>query len=477
MLMNTESHRWEGKWFLPGSSDRHFGTLEFDPTNGAKLRILAKPFSPVFESGIGKSKFDNKTPVITKKLNPGEHDAIYGEAEGKRITLLRAFNVSARSRSGDQLFHEEALYDAKVIIVGAHIPQIDEPIIARAHVSIDHLHNWLGGPTLLSVERHEELKSGLYDDLIMVPGNWPEGPPDSARLKDGTTITPYPRLLSPSLMWSAFEYEAKASEYHLLEITPGESLSLTDLKSFINRLSSLVSLGMDQQCSANHVQIEITGNPTPIKAYLLDRRHHPPASKETKREHLRTNFTCTNNNFRKLVERWFSIYELHSPPLGMLHSLRNGLSEYTEVSLVFAAILAESFHRSFYDEIGEEARSFHQALHPPRENRCGSSRPSLSERLIDLYCRLPQSVRELLIPDLKLWERTVVKTRNSLAHRARMDSTTPHAAAAASRVTIAVVSYLLLAELEICDKEFDEMARFSATFQSASFMAHEYLDR
>lgn len=472
--LNTHSHSWEGHWWLPDLQERHPGALTYSPVDGFVLRLLSEGFeSPYVEMDAPTVRFKGGGGRAIG-LRDGIYQAIYGEADGRFITIFNVMNTESSRRHGAQAASAKSTYQASAVVEGVHMPSEDSAVIKSASISIDNLHRWLGDPEDLSVVSCYSENPVHNVHFVEVRPGRKVGPKRGATLADGTAVTISRSWSLPDLRWSTNSYESQAQEFVQVEFDPPNQWSLMDVRRHAWEMSNLITLALDRPCAPHAIDLVVQNPAKDQRASYLTHRTRGENSEEFVIKYEPSIFTCSKARFEEIVPAWFAFYQQHGAVLDLFATLKTGTMDYLETSVFLAATLAEAFHKAVFgkkNSITPEAKDLAEEIFPEDTNP-----HSLFKRLVDLYCRAPEAVAHALIPDIKAWSREHVDARNSISHEAGLGEASLHSAWAASQVTTALVTVHILVAVGVSDSTIEQALTESPTFRKAIYSAKKHLN-
>lgn len=482
MLRNTQSHSWQGFWYLPGNEDkRHYGVLTFEPEEGFELQILSEGFeNPYVELDLPTRIFQPSTRsgVYGLRDTSRPYEAVFGEVEGQRVTLLDVFDVGGSQKWGSQVPYSRANYSPQVLVVGAHIESKRSPVFARLNVAVDFLHVWLGDTGWLEVgaTKYEDQSPAAMEHFARARVPWRIGPEEGVVLEDGTILCIDYEGVLPGLKWSAFGFESRSEISTSVRITSTEGLqSLESLQETLIELETLISICMDRECRAHAFEGVIRlGDDDARVDVLLQRRGPVPSTKPTNK-YLRPLTSCSDGTrFTGLFATWFPFVQENRVVLNLNGFLSGSLSPVLEPTILMAQALTETFHRKVF---GAEEH----CLLPTTREICDQYRArrgkhvTAFERAIDLLHRLPEGVQRNLVPDENQWASALVEARNGISHRDGLEKSGYREANAAAKVAIAIVTAHVLQVLGTEEYDLVELTMDGTSLAKAKSLASEYL--
>ena len=485
MIKNTEAKTWHGVWYLPSAEEKHHGVLTYNPQEGFSLKILSEGFeSPYVEVDLPTKIFQpaSKGGVYGPRDISEPYDAIYGEVEGRLVTLFDVFSGGGTQKYGSQASYTHANYYPQAMAIGAHIPSKSTKIVASLDVSIDFLHIWLNDTGWLQVGMTIHNDATPHDrehfTRVRLPQSY--GPRRGVKLEDGTALTISFEGVLPGLTWSAYEYESRSSIAASVRFNGEEGArSLESFQSRVLALETLISICLDRPCTSNSFSCEIQCGDELRRLELLMPRKGPVPNPEATGKYLDGLAFCDDaRKFTDFFERWFQLYD-QNPSVAFLNGFLNGDSPTVlEPSLMMAQALLESFHKTMY------GKNFKDLL-PSTIDACEEFKPSKTpeeikrvtafKRALDLYLRMPEKIRSTLISNECNWASTLIQARNDITHDASLQKHEPLEAIAAAKVTVAVITIHVLLHLGIDEEELLQSLYGHNSLSKARKLAADYL--
>lgn len=483
MLFNFEHARWTGKWYLPNCETKHPGVLEYDPDTGFKLTLMSEGFeSPWIEEIQPSTRFEGGGDCIVRKTcERGPYQAIYGEANGRLLSLFDVYCLGTSERVGSQVPHAESTYRPSAALIGALIPSKEAQALKAISVSIDYLHFWLHDTAWMKVGNTIDVAPVDRRYFVETMYSSLPRPIKGLTLEDGTALTINFYGSPPGLKWSSYQWEACGRVSAAVEIIATKGLrSLESFNKQIFALQSLVSLCLDRACKAFASSCELEAETGSYWCDLLIPRRGGSQPTEARTEFLFDLASCDpERDFVFFFRKWLPFYEKHSSVLNLLSGLQNdGHSEFLETTVILSNTLLEAFHRSEYGSNTQGLLNISREIGLGVElsgDQVTGKRVTARMRALDLFYRLPEEIRHEFVPKPECWASTLVKARNSVTHEGELGKAEPLKALAAARVAVAIVTIHILLYLEVSsDSIREKMTSSCTTLSHARDLASDY---
>jgi hypothetical protein len=350
---------------------------------------------------------------------------IYGEAEGKAITLLRSFTLRRDGLGGRPMQYQD-LYVHEAL-VGAHVGE-NAPVFRSAIVTLEHLTSWLAiGDTV-------ERTGGQGAETATLRNT-----EDRSCTLDGWTFTartlvqPFHTLIERSRL----TVEAEATAYLVIQPpTPvagsqfhGPVLEVMDLLTLASgEASGQVELTLIHTESIPHPNADGSISQLEWHVESYGSRIHTARPRDEAVKDWRFLFTCSDRPFDELLPAWLTLRRRAPEACNVYFGQRYSRPTYTEVRLLLHAIAAETLHASLYgnetelpeDEFAELRRRVLDALPDPEQKSWVKQKlrnaPSFRERLVSLAAKPDPIALSMVVPDAERWSRLLRDARNNLAH-------------------------------------------------------------
>ncbi|AKE40280.1 Uncharacterised protein [Corynebacterium kutscheri] len=479
MIRNTEPRSWHGTWYLPESDQKHWGVLNYEPEGVFQLTIMSEGFGNPWEEIDHPS---TKTVILRQRDISTPYPAVYGEADGRFITLFDVYTGGSTQKYASQAAYSEATYYPQTMIIGAHIPSMQSEVLRSLSISFDFLHIWLEDSGWLKVgTTWDESGSRIIEHFCKVETEIYDRPMRCLTVDDETAITIDYYGTLPDLKWSAFEYESRSRISASIKLTNiKNSCSLKSFQPKIFALETLLSICLDRPCKPFAFKCELWNQNRLSSVEILIPRRGSIPSKEPSGQYLEKLSGCEKNrDFNYYFEKWFPFYEQHYPALSLLNGfLANDDSHFLETSVMLAQTLVETFHKSMfgkkYKDLLPESIEAAERLRPGRSPQ-DKKKVTTFKRAIDLSHRLPAEVRDLLIPDEGKWAGSLVDARNDIAHDGNLRKVEIFQAHAAAKIAIAVVTIHVLIQLGTETESLLKLLNDRNSLSKAKELASDYL--
>lgn len=345
--------------------------------------------------------------------------AIHGDAEGKPVTLLRAFVLHTRGGMGGGE-HFQRLHISRCFI-GAHFLP-DEPVFTSARVQLENLPTFLSAPGIergreqdgfaySSTVREYKSEEAEFDGWKFVVRSIPQYfnvDTTHATQTVSTEITPYLFITSPAPV------DAYGFDERILHLSDLMTLASGEPSGLISELLILRREGMGPD---DFETVETYGE-----------RIHTASPEGVGPAHERFRFTCDDVAFEDLVPAWLQLRHDASTACNVFFGLQYSRPGYTETRLLLSATAAESLETAYsnlsmsipeqrFDELRdrvlEAADNEEERLWLRAKIRNG---PTYRERLTELASIPDEFARATVIDEVDLWAKNLVRARNALAH-------------------------------------------------------------
>lgn len=405
-----DDQRIKGWWYFPHyPQERVPGILTWSQNDGVELELIGGFRQPLFEPPASEASGESKVEVA--------RGTIYGETvAGKLVTLWEA----ELGNTTENLHHDpiEQFWHAPWLCVGAHLPAADEATFRQVAIKLDYLYDLTGDGRLYAPKwaRFEGVENpGEEEDGSLV---LPYAVPVVGGLKNelGTGSTPVATysidtyasrpMISPAsekfpeLKLASMTKQTRGGQ--ILNVSVGararikprtEAFAPLEIPARISPLRELVSVATYASSGVSSMSAATVDDQEVSLFCRLGSSSNPEASLRA----AQVIFTLQDVPLERFLEMrqrmtaedqalyaWNVAVGLigHSPLMVEEH-----------VSQVLAA--AEGFHRWCLG---------------------GARNTTLEKRLINLYERLPNSVRTKLALDVDRWGNWSVWARNHVAH-------------------------------------------------------------
>ncbi|MGY6462796.1 ApeA N-terminal domain 1-containing protein [Corynebacterium sp. UMB8791] len=481
MLRNTEQKSWNGVWYLPGSSERHHGTLTYSPEDSFQLIIFSEGFeSPFVELDVPPKIFkgSEQARVIGIRDKSQPYDAVYGEADGKEVTLLGVFDGGHTTKYSAGGESSEATYYPGLMLIGAHIPSKRAKILTRLDVSFDYLSYWLNDMGWLDVVLKTTEADPTYHEYFVrarVPG--PPGPVAGLVINKEVALTIGFQGVLPSLSTSAYGFQARSRiEAFTKFVAIDEPVELDDFLAEVAKVEALLTICMDRPCKAHAFGCELEFEGRKRQVDLLVPRVGRVVPENERTHRMKELVRCSEeNSFVDLFRKWFALYS-RNPAIGVIGGFLNEASgQPLEPSVVMALALVESFHKT---HVGKKSKDLlpETVKHSKKIGRWHDGKQATTfQRALDLYFRLPEAVQKELLPTPDCWAKALSDARNDISHEAVLKKRSGLEAFAAAKMAVSVVTIHLLMELNVSEQDILDLFQRSNSLAKARNLVQKHL--
>lgn len=435
-----EAGTWSGVWTIGSAAEEIPGVLNYVPLEGFELLLPGGAFRGMYErKGFGESKFTSGDEVGMIGLADSHFPAIWGVVEGHKVTLLD-FELSRQKNYGFE--YQTASYKGDLLAWGAHIQSKEELCIGEASFSADYFHLLVEDGLRIEVSRRYGAEEKRY---FTVEGEWD---PQSTVLGKVQLNDSEASIMSvtqaPRLEQSRREYFATATNSVALRHSFASKTSIQRVLDISRDLSRILTLARGKNAEVYSISCDLEGEgKTRESVELIQSRKTEAEAQSSGRLSTEFAFRLGVDEFLAVWHKWLEFSTEGSRLIGLLIELKTGQS-FLESKILLSGVLAEAFQTQVFGECLSETESKFESLFPQGEayelRKDGTEWPTFKLRLVDLYMRLPEKLRNHLVPEgLKQWLRYQTIMRNSVAHAAQIKDNEWQAAFDAHTLTIAVV--------------------------------------
>ena len=431
---------WSGVWTIGPDAEEIPGVLKYAPLEGFELLLPGGAFREMYEhKGFGESKFTPGVEVAMIGPADGHFPAIWGVVEGRKVTL---FDFELKRQATYGLRYQEAAYKGDLLVWGAHVKSKDELCICEASFAAEYLHLLVEDSRRLEVTRESDSEGKRSFTVI---GEW--GPASAVLGKiqlNDSDASLKAVTHAPVLEHSRKEYFATATNSVALSHSFSEKASIRRVLEISRDLSRILTLVRGKNAEVYSIYCALEGEgKTKESVELIQSRRTAAEIRASGRLSDEFAFFLGIDEFLTVWSKWLEFAADGSRLLGLLIELKTGQS-FLESKILLSGVLAEAFHTQVFGTCSPESESKFEALFPQGEayelRKDKTKRPTFKLRLLDLYMRLPEELRNHLLPEgLKQWLRYQTTMRNSVAHAAQIKDNEWQAAFDAHTLTIAVV--------------------------------------
>ncbi|TPK79033.1 hypothetical protein FJ936_30095 [Mesorhizobium sp. B2-4-13] len=399
----------EGLWWLKGNENKpEAGTLTFEPSNGATLRIfgslqeVSSPFS-ILVDGIDQANIFG----ITRN--------------GKPVTLIKAINKQRQINAPG--FAVET-WDTGLLIIGVHIDsETDDEIFTKCYFRFEKLEEWLES-RLFSFE--------FADDSVTVTASVPRGSNLASHIDFDLSSIGAAYRSNKSVTHS------EINAFRNLAIVPRAARSLKWLMAKATRIQDLASLCTGHFLPLTHLELSAPAedlteeHPRPrlARVYAQLTRQHAGQRPSHEPPLISANELFEANP--AALQLWFDQYEIFNPAIGLFFTISSAKDMTVNVRFLLAIQALEVFHRRTTkaelmpaDAFAPLVKTLVDAIPAAatvamREKLKGTyafiNEPSLAQRLRSIVADLSIDLGGPPPAFPKSYQRKLVETRNYYTH-------------------------------------------------------------
>jgi len=344
---------------------------------------------------------------------------IHGEAEGKPVTLLRAFAVHTRGGMGGG-DHFQRLHVSRCFI-GAHfLPE--EKVFTSARVQLENLPTFLSAP---GIERGE-VRPELGFSSTVREYRSEEAESDGWKFR----VRSIPQYFGVETTHATQTVSTEITPY--LFVTPPEPVAAEGVDEAIMHLSDLMTLASGEPSGLiSEMLILRRAGMEPDDLVMVDaygKRTHTAVPDRVGPTHGRFRFTCDDAPFEVLIPSWLRLRREANTACNVFFGLQYSRPGYTETRLLLSATAAESLETTFSTLATSMPAQRFEALRERVLNAAVDEAerswlrakirngPTYRDRLAELVSTPDQLARAIVIDDADQWVRNLVTARNALAH-------------------------------------------------------------
>lgn len=431
---------WSGVWTIGPDAEEIPGVLNYVPLEGFELLLPGGAFRGMYErKGFGESKFTPGDEVGMIGLADSHFPAIWGVVEGHKVTLFD-FELSRQKNYGFE--YQTASYKGDLLAWGSHIQSMEELCICEASFSAEYFHLLVEDGLRIEVERGYGAEKKRY---FTVEGEWDLKSTVLGKVQLNDSEASFNAVINaPRLEQSRREYFATAANTVALRHSFAPKTSIQRVLDISRDLSRILTLARGKNAEVYSISCVLEGGgKTKESVELIQSRNTVADAQSSGRLSAEFAFRLGVDEFLAAWSKWLEFSAEGSRLIGLLIELKTGQS-FLESKILLSGVLAEAFQTQVFGECLSETESKFESLFPQGEayelRKDGTKRPTFKLRLVDLYMRLPEKLRNHLVPEgLKQWLRYQTTMRNSVAHAAQIKDNEWQAAFDAHTLTIAVV--------------------------------------
>jgi len=334
----TSNFDIKGEWFLPSDkNNRVFGTLNFNPNDGAYLELFGSFDTDQFLPELRDDTF------ILGLTN-----------DSKLVTLYKCFVTSsggAKLVKGQESGLPSTIYKVNYVLVGAHIENGENLKFNRISCEIFNLDEWVG---ISGFERKPIDFKKLKNYEITVDYKLPE-PIIFTINKD---ITGKFNFVSNYPGWSRYQKSISIDQRVELQIESKKEKNLRDMLSYVFRFQNFIILALYRDTyptsiyltSKRHIKDYGDGKPVKIKIQLffsISNRKQPFKPKFDLE--MLFDYKRIRDEFTGIIKNWYSKYDLLEPAFNLLFEQFYNGNRFTENTFLNLAQAAETFHARLFN--------------------------------------------------------------------------------------------------------------------------------
>jgi hypothetical protein len=336
----TEKFEYDGFWWLPGNSDEQIpGTLTFDPTQGAFLKLLDS-FSEWGEEPLNS---DIKC------------DIVLGISINNQITL---YNCRKTKQVLGGYFRPSTIF-AETVLVDNHFCKKEDITFRRVVVDYSNLDEWVnisGFDSKLLAKAYDDFKSKREFNVAY---RYPELSENRAVIDSLGEVYLSIAIKLPSSDFVQKEVYIKQSAKICIKLK--EKRSLLDYKAVIDKIQNFLSLGVSSPVypvSIKGFLLEENSKSLPISIYYR-LPNVPKIDGNILPNQMLFNLSDLSGDFAQYLKRWFDKYDLLEPTFknyfGIIHT--PGINRMNELLFTnqFLNLMQaiESYHAKRYGDEGQ----------------------------------------------------------------------------------------------------------------------------
>lgn len=431
---------WSGVWTIGSAAEEIPGVLNYVPLEGFELLLPGGAFRGMYErKGFGESKFTPGDEVGMIGLADSHFPAIWGVVEGHKVTLLH-FELSRQKNYGFE--YQTASYKGDLLAWGAHIRSKEELCISEASFSADYFHLWVEDGLRIEVSRGYGAEEERY---FTVEGEWDPKSTVLGKVQLNDSEASFNAVIdAPRLEQSRKEYLATATNSVALRHSFAPKSSLQRVLDISRDLSRILTLARGKNTEVYSISCDLEGEgKTRESVELIQSRKTEAEVQSSGRLSAEFAFRLGVDEFLATWSKWLEFSAEGSRLIGLLIELKTGQS-FLESKILLSGVLAEAFHTQVFGSCLSETESKFETLFPQGQayelRKDKTKRSTFKLRLLDLYMRLPNELRNHLLPEgLRQWLRYQTTMRNSVAHDAEIKDDEWQVAYDAHTLTVAAV--------------------------------------
>ncbi|WP_157550109.1 HEPN domain-containing protein [Microbacterium sp. Leaf161] len=444
------SKSWRGYWWLPSSPDARVpGRLVVEEDGRCELQIIG---------GLDMGKATSRQ--LSERV-----PAIFGDAEGQRITVTDCFVVRQDGFGGPaSQFQDIHVHEA---LVGVHVAP-EEAVFESAIVTIEHLSSWLAIQEHVSRDGTDGVESAAT-----------RRPSERSCEVDGWTFTARPLVQPFHVVAQRARLTVNGEISNYLVIRAPRPVAAGGFDKPVLELMDLLTLASGEPSGQialtlihkdPNEQLDRDGSSLSLERRVecFGARTHTAMPTESAVPDWRFLFTCADKSFEELVPAWLALRRRAPEACNVYFGMKYARPNFTEVRLLMIAITAETLHQSIREDETElppemftdlRARVL-ASLEDADERRWVKARlrnaPSFLERLSSLVSIPSEAAVTAVIPDIEVWSRALRDARNNLAHTGNNKS--DEDIFVLENITASLLTLVLMSELGLTEETQDRAA-------------------
>ncbi len=406
-----------GQWFLPSEEvKRVFGTLSYNPNEGANLELL------------GSLDEESLFPEIIN------HDFILGISKDSKLITLHKCSMTKYERSQSFIRQESGLprviYIIRYILIGSHIENSESLKFNRISAEIFNLDEWVG----ISGFRHEPFNiDKRRNNEFTVDYKLPE----KIEFQIDKDLTGRFNFIANLPGWSIFQKSINISQRVEFQVESHKEKSLTELLESVFRFQNFLILAFYK--STFHISIYLTGKrhkkdrgdgkkmDEKIELYFSNPHLNVPAKPMFNVEML-FDYNQIKDEFPEIIKNYYAKHDLIEPAFNLLFEQFYNGNRFSENTFLNLAQASETFHarihnhtkipKEDYKKMEKEilkvtSKKYHTWL---KDQFCFGNSLNLHTRLSELISKYSNEITDKIITDRELFIKQVKHSRNYYTH-------------------------------------------------------------
>ncbi|WP_175796552.1 HEPN domain-containing protein [Burkholderia anthina] len=332
-----ENFEKSGFFWLPSSPEKKVpGTLRILDGGNTNLEIVGS--------------FENHFDSLNTNINIGR---IVGHIEGDKLVTLERCFYKTKSLSFGGI--AKSSIRANKALIGVSYDDEEEVLINQFQFSVDGIDEWVG-ISGIKVDRQFESKTSSISYL----------PPEniSITLNDGLRLV---ITFTWTLPGFPVTTEAKITQKAYFGLVSDEARPLDDFISAAYKITNLVGFSVDKTVCLESVTVAANSLPIgnfdgkPVLAKIALFYASLPYTKERPqiaRHEMLFNFLQIRGDWERIINNWFSAYDLIDPALNLYFSTKTGVHKYLDSKFLALAQGLETYHRRTSNEKQMDEKAF-----------------------------------------------------------------------------------------------------------------------